>query len=77
MRTMMAESLEFEDEAFDSIVSVHAIEHIPPLSDALAEAERVLKPGGRALFIYPVEPIMGTLCDSHFCDSPRDTFQSP
>lgn len=44
VRTMMAESLEFEDEAFDSIVSVHAIEHIPPLDDALAEAERVLKP---------------------------------
>ena len=59
VRHMMAEALEFEDETFDYIVSVHAIEHIPPLEEALREMVRVLAPGGRALFIYPAEPIMG------------------
>ena len=56
---MFAEDLEFEDGRFDTIVSVHAIEHIPPLDEAIAEMSRVLKPGGQAMFIYPAEPIMG------------------
>ncbi|HSO50814.1 MAG TPA: class I SAM-dependent methyltransferase, partial [Acidimicrobiia bacterium] len=54
---MNAENLDFADSEFDAIVSVHAIEHIPPLEEAVAEMARVLKPGGRALFIYPAEPI--------------------
>jgi ubiquinone/menaquinone biosynthesis C-methylase UbiE len=56
---MMAEDLSFENGEFDAVVSVHAIEHIPPLDEALAEMARVLKPGGRAVFIYPAEPIQG------------------
>jgi cyclopropane fatty-acyl-phospholipid synthase-like methyltransferase len=56
---MRAEDLEFPDDEFDAIVSVHAIEHIPPLERAIAEMARVLRPGGRALFIYPAEPIQG------------------
>ena len=59
VRTMRAEALEFADDAFDAIVSVHAIEHIPQLGAALGEMARVLRPGGRAMFIYPAEPIMG------------------
>src|SRR3970040_2658306 len=56
---MNYEDLEFGDAEFDSIVSVHAIEHIPPLETAASEMSRVLKPGGRALFVYPAEPIQG------------------
>ncbi|MGA7098473.1 MAG: class I SAM-dependent methyltransferase [Acidimicrobiia bacterium] len=56
---MRAESLDFPDDEFDAIVSVHAIEHIPGLEQAASEMARVLKPGGRALFIYPAEPIQG------------------
>jgi len=56
---MAAESLDFPDDEFDAIVSVHAIEHIPELEAAAAEMARVLKPGGSALYIYPAEPIMG------------------
>lgn len=59
VRTMRAEALDFEDDSFDAIVSVHAIEHIPALEAALIEMARVLRPGGQALFIYPAEPIMG------------------
>ena len=56
---MAAESLDFPNDEFDAIVSVHAIEHIPELEAAAAEMARVLKPGGSALYIYPAEPIMG------------------
>ncbi len=57
--TMDAAHLKFADDSFDKIVSVHAIEHIPPIEDAFAEMARVLKPGGTALFVYPAEPIKG------------------
>jgi 2-polyprenyl-3-methyl-5-hydroxy-6-metoxy-1,4-benzoquinol methylase len=59
VRHMRAEDLEFDDASFDFVVSVHAIEHIPELDAALAEISRVLRDGGKAVFIYPAEPIMG------------------
>jgi ubiquinone/menaquinone biosynthesis C-methylase UbiE len=59
VRHMRAEDLEFDDATFDFVVSVHAIEHIPELDAALAEISRVLRDGGKAVFIYPAEPIMG------------------
>jgi ubiquinone/menaquinone biosynthesis C-methylase UbiE len=56
---MRAEELTFADAEFDAIVSVHAIEHIPPLQQAVSEMARVLKQDGNVLFIYPAEPIQG------------------
>lgn len=57
--TMRAESLDFADESFDFVLSVHTLEHIPALEDALRETARVLRHGGTALHIYPAEPIKG------------------
>lgn len=57
--TMRAESLDFADDSFDFVLSVHALEHIPPLEEAVGEMARVLRPGGTALHIYPAEPIQG------------------
>jgi len=59
LRVMDACRLEFDDQTFDQIYSFHAIEHIPDLSRALREMDRVLKPGGRILLVYPAEPIRG------------------
>jgi SAM-dependent methyltransferase len=41
------------------VVSFHAIEHIPPVEDALEEIARVVKPSGKVLLVYPAEPIRG------------------
>lgn len=57
--TMGAESLDFPDDSFDYVLSVHALEHIPALGEALAEMGRVLRRGGTALHIYPAEPVKG------------------
>lgn len=57
--TMHAESLDFPDDHFDKLLSVHAIEHIPDITGGFDEMFRVLKPGGKALFVYPAEPIQG------------------
>ena len=51
-----AEHLPFEDDAFDRYVSAGSIEYWPAPQQGVAEAYRVLKPGGRALLIGPVEP---------------------
>lgn len=59
VRYMRAEALEFEDDSFDFVISVHAIEHIPELEKAMSEMARVLRPAGKAVFIYPAEPIQG------------------
>lgn len=41
-----ATAMEFQSETFDFVYSYHALEHIPNYRAALAEIERVLKPGG-------------------------------
>ncbi len=56
---MDAVKLEFPDTSFDKIYSFHTIEHIPDLAKAFTEMSRVLKPGGKILLIYPMEPIRG------------------
>jgi SAM-dependent methyltransferase len=56
---MDATALEFDDARFDKVYSFHAIEHIPRADRALQEIRRVLVPGGRALLVYPAEPIRG------------------
>jgi ubiquinone/menaquinone biosynthesis C-methylase UbiE len=59
LEVMDAEHLAFADESFDKIYSFHAIEHIPDLAAAFREIDRVLRPGGSALLVYPAEPIRG------------------
>lgn len=59
LTVMSADKLQFEDERFDKVYSFHTIEHIPQLQNALHEIERILKPGGKALLVYPAEPIRG------------------
>ena len=59
LRVMDAERLDFADATFDKIYSFHVIEHIHNLAGAFAEMDRVLKPGGRILLVYPAEPIRG------------------
>lgn len=49
-----SQPLPFEDELFDSIVCIDAINHFPNRSRVLTEWYRVLKPDGRILFTDPI-----------------------
>lgn len=46
-RVIDAQSIPFDDAAFDAVVANHMLYHVPDLPRALGEIARVLKPGGR------------------------------
>jgi ubiquinone/menaquinone biosynthesis C-methylase UbiE len=50
-RRLSGEQLPFADNTFDSVVSTFTLCSINAVSQALAEVYRVLKPGGRFLFL--------------------------
>ncbi|MGH7200278.1 MAG: class I SAM-dependent methyltransferase [Planctomycetaceae bacterium] len=50
-RLLRGEDLPFDEAAFDCVVSTFTLCSIEPVERALAEAHRVLKPGGRFLFL--------------------------
>lgn len=47
-------ALPFEDESFDAIVCIDAINHLPDRPAVLRQWHDVLKPGGRLVFIDPI-----------------------
>lgn len=54
----------FPDGAFATVVSNSVLEHVPPLAETLAEAHRVLRPGGRFLITAPSDRFAGMLLGS-------------
>ncbi|CAH1000488.1 2-methoxy-6-polyprenyl-1,4-benzoquinol methylase, mitochondrial [Neolewinella maritima] len=52
-----AENLPFDDDTFDRYVSAGSIEYWPDPQRGLNEAYRVIKEGGQALMIGPIEPV--------------------
>lgn len=45
--------LPFGDDSFESVLSVHSVEHVPDPERVVAEVSRVLEPGGIAVFVTP------------------------
>lgn len=45
--------LPFADASFASVLSVQSVEHVPDPERVVAEARRVLEPGGAAVFVTP------------------------
>jgi ubiquinone/menaquinone biosynthesis C-methylase UbiE len=50
---MNAESLAFDDNSFDGVIGTAVLHHLD-VASACAEMSRVLRPGGRAVFIEPL-----------------------
>ena len=56
-----AEELPFEDASFDTVVCTYVLCTVPDPSRALAEVGRVLRPGGKLLFLEHVHAGDGTM----------------
>lgn len=49
--------LPFPDEAFDLVLAIEVLEHVPDPDAAIAELARVAKPGATAILSVPAEPL--------------------
>jgi SAM-dependent methyltransferase len=49
-------ALPLEDACVDVVVSANLLEHVPDDRHALAEIVRIMRPGGRAVIVVPVNP---------------------
>jgi SAM-dependent methyltransferase len=49
-------ALPLHDACVDAAVSANLLEHVPDDAQALAEVFRILRPGGRAVLVVPVNP---------------------
>lgn len=63
-RTVENEKLPYEDASFDFVWCINVIDHTPEPKVMLAEARRVLRPGGRFYFLVNFDP---ELYAPHYC----------
>ena len=56
-----AESPPFDDESFDAITMAFGIRNVPNRPQALRQARRILRPGGRLVILELTEPTRGPL----------------
>lgn len=45
----------FDDGSFDAVICSHVLEHVPDDAAAMAEIHRVLRPGGWAMVVVPLD----------------------
>jgi SAM-dependent methyltransferase len=53
IKRMEANKVPFPDASFDLIINNQVMEHVPDIAFALQEIDRVLKPGGKVLSLFP------------------------
>jgi SAM-dependent methyltransferase len=53
IKRMDDDIIPFDDAIFDLVINNQVIEHVPDLDVVLAEINRVLKPGGKVLSLFP------------------------
>lgn len=74
-----AEALPFPTDRFDRYVSAGSIEYWPDPQRAIAEAYRVVKPGGVALVVGPLpsaNPVIRALHDAWMLFPPEDEYRT-
>jgi SAM-dependent methyltransferase len=68
--------LTFPTASFDLIICNHVLEHIPDDRKALAEISRVLRPGGRALIMVPIDRNRQTTYEDEQITTPSERHEA-
>jgi SAM-dependent methyltransferase len=64
--TFSAEAMPFEDNSLSAIFMIDVLHHIPDCSKFFAEAQRILKPGGKIVMIEPANTIFSRFIYTNF-----------
>lgn len=65
-------AMPFDDGAFDSILCSHVLEHVPDDRAAMSELRRVLRPGGWALVLVPLDLARESTYEDFSVTAPED-----
>jgi ubiquinone/menaquinone biosynthesis C-methylase UbiE len=68
-------TLPFEDECFDAVISAHMFEHLPNPAQGLQEMVRVLRPGAPLVLAVTRSGLLGSLIQWHWgnrCFNPEE-----
>jgi len=53
--------IDIPDDSFDMVICNHVLEHVSSYGKALSELHRVLKPGGKLIISFPIDPSLDTV----------------
>jgi SAM-dependent methyltransferase len=76
MRKLDITAIDAPDASWDVILCSHVLEHIPDDRRAMSELARVLKPGGRALVLVPVDRERQKTLEDPSITSPEARFEA-
>jgi SAM-dependent methyltransferase len=65
------QALPFEDESFDAVLCLHVLEHVEDDRRAMRELRRILRPGGWAIAMVPVQAGLATTREDPTADTPE------
>jgi len=71
MKKVDIQNMDFEDAHFDAVYCSHVLEHVPDDSKAIGELYRVLKPGGYALIMVPINLKSATTLEDPSINTPE------
>jgi SAM-dependent methyltransferase len=64
-------ALPFDADSFDVVICNHVLEHVPDDAAAIGEMLRVLRPGGTALMLHPLDETRQSTYEDPSITSPR------
>ena len=56
-------AIDLPDDSFDMVICNHVLEHVSGYGKALSELHRVLKPGGKLIISFPIDPSLDTVLE--------------
>ena len=65
-------AIELESDSVDMVICSHVLEHVPEDRAAMAELRRILKPGGLAVIMVPLDSTRAQTFEDPSITSPED-----